>query len=76
MSGWTWAWLFWGAMFFAIEMPAVFNKTKGDTLSEHIWHWFSIRDKGKWWRVRRAVLAFALAILTYHFLAGGGWLVF
>lgn len=76
MSGYTWLWVFWMAMFFVIEMPAVFNKDKNDTLSEHIWLWFSIRDKAPWWRVRRAVLALALVVLMYHFLAGGGWLIF
>lgn len=29
-------WIVWGLSFFAIEMPAVFNKQKGDTLSEVI----------------------------------------
>ena len=76
MSGWTWMWLFWIAAFFAIEMPAVWNKTPNDTLSEHIWSWFSVKDKGKWWRIRRLVLAIALVVLMFHFLAGGGWFIF
>jgi len=76
VSGWSWLWVFWIAMFFAIEMPAVLNRTKGDTLSEHIWAVFSVRDKAKWWRIRRAILALALVVLMYHFMAGGGWYIF
>lgn len=75
MSGWTWLWLFWVAMFFAIELPAVFDKKPGGTLSEHIWEWFSVKEKSKWWRVRRLVLVVALGVLMYHFLSGGGWFI-
>jgi hypothetical protein len=68
MSGWTTAWLLWIAMFFVIEMPAVFNKRPGDTLSEHIWAWFAIKDKPKGWRMRRLTLIAALAWLVLHLL--------
>lgn len=42
MDVWTWAWVAWIAAFFAIEIPAVRNDTKGDTLSEHIRYWFRV----------------------------------
>jgi hypothetical protein len=70
MTTWTWAWLFWIAMFFAIETPALFNKDTGDTLSEHVRKWFSTMDKQKWWLIRRAVLAVFLLWLVIHFFTG------
>lgn len=75
MSGYQLLWLLWGIAFFAIELPAFLNDRKGDTLSEQVWMLFSVRGKGTLWRVRRGLLALALMVLSYHFLAGGGWLV-
>ena len=71
MSGWTVAWLLWLAMFGCIEGPAIFNKVPGDTLSEHVWQWFSILNKAPQWRVRRFALLAFLAWLVAHFLTGG-----
>jgi hypothetical protein len=66
MSGWTAAWLGWLLMFLAIEAGALLNKQPGDTLSEHVWRWFSVKRKGKGWRWRRAALATFLAWLLLH----------
>lgn len=71
MSWYTVAWLFWFAFFLTIESTALFNKGKNDTLSEHIWHWFQVRDKGWGWRLRRFVLLAFMAWLSLHFLTGG-----
>lgn len=74
--GWTALWLVWIGQFFAIEGPALFNKTSGDTLSEHVWRWFAIsgsagaRRSGGYRARRFALLAF-LAWLVAHFLTGG-----
>lgn len=35
-------WGFWIAAFLAVELPAVFNARKGDTLSEQLWRWLRI----------------------------------
>ena len=70
MSIWTWAWLFWIAMFFVIEIPALINRADGDTLSEHVRQWFSTLDKQKWWIARRAVLVVFLVWLLLHFFTG------
>lgn len=70
MSGWTVAWLLWGAMFVAVEGAALLNKDYGDTLSEHIWKWFRIKDKPRQWTVRRGVLAVFMTWLSVHFVAG------
>ena len=35
-----WLWLAWVAAFFALEIPAVLNARKGDTLSEQFRLWF------------------------------------
>lgn len=68
---WTVGWVLWLVMFAAIEGAAIFNKKPGDTLSEHVWKWFSIKDKAKGYRRRRfAFLAF-WAWLTVHFFTGG-----
>lgn len=64
-------WLIWLALFGAIEGAAIANKKPGDTLSEHVWRWFSISDKGKGWRARRVTLLAFLVWLIAHFLTGG-----
>lgn len=70
MTGWTYAWIAWGLMFLAIELPAAMNKSPGDTLTEHVRRWFALRDKPRQWRWRRfALLAFMVG-LTTHFLLG------
>lgn len=71
MTEFTWLWLIWLGMFAAVEGAAIFNRTPGDTLSEHVWKWFSIREKGKGWRSRRFALLTFLAWLVAHFLTGG-----
>lgn len=72
MDGYTIAWLLWLAMFGVVEGIAVFNKQAGDTLSEHVWKWFSIRDKGKGWLARRTVLGGFLVWLLLHMMGVGG----
>jgi hypothetical protein len=47
------------------------NKQPGDTLSEHVWDWASIKGKGGGWRLRRVGLLMFLAWLVAHFLTGG-----
>ncbi len=71
MNGWTAAWIVWLVAFFAIEVPAILDKQPGNTLSEHFWRWFSIKDKGRGWRLRRTTLLALLAWLVAHFLTGG-----
>lgn len=70
MSGWTAAWAMWIGMFAAIEAPAIFNKTPGDTLSEHVRRWFATRSKPRAWRLRRLALLFFLVWLAVHFFLG------
>lgn len=74
MSGWTIAWLIWGAAFLAIELPAAFNRRPGDTLSETVWRWFRVKDPrptAVTWTLRVALAAF-LVWLTVH-LTFGVW---
>lgn len=73
MNGWTVAWAIWIAIFFAIELPALFNQRLGDTLSEHLWRWFAISGKPAGWRARRFVLLAGLAWLVAHLLTGGAF---
>jgi hypothetical protein len=70
MSGWTVAWLLWGLMFTVIEAPAILNRTKGDTLSEHVWRWGAIKTKPKGWQLRRFGLLTSLTYMLVHFLTG------
>ena len=69
-DGFTVAWILWLAMFVVIEGAAIFRKEGGDTLSEHVWKWFSVREKAAGWKARRAVLAGFLAWLSAHLLGG------
>ncbi len=76
MSGYTWAWLGWLGAFVAIEGKALFNKSPGDTLSEHVWRWFataqgSTGTPSGWVRIRRFSLLAFMGWLTVHFLTGG-----
>lgn len=57
-------------MFVVIEGWALINKDRGDTLSEHVWKWFRIREKPRQWTVRRAALAVFLVWLLVHMVAG------
>ena len=58
-------------MFFVIELPAAFDKKEGGTLSEHIWEWFSIKEKSVGWRWRRIGLLFTLGWIVVHLFSGG-----
>lgn len=71
MDGFTIAWIMWLAMFGVIEGIALIRKDSGDTLSEHIWKWFSVKDKATGWQARRGVLAVFLVWLTAHMLGAG-----
>ena len=70
MSLFTWAWIFWLVMFAVVEGWALVNKDRGDTLSEHVWKWFKIREKPRQWTWRRAALAVFLVWLLVHMVAG------
>lgn len=72
MSGWTIAWLLWGAAFLLIEGLALFNKTIGDTLSEHAWSLTRPygRRTGPWVITARALIAVFLIWLTGHLVLG------
>lgn len=70
MSGWTVAWLTWIALFVVIEVPAIFNRQAGDTLSERLRAWFATRTKPVGWRLRRLTLAFFLTWLVLHLFLG------
>lgn len=70
MSKWTRLWLAWLGMFLFIEIPAAVNKQSGDTLSEHVWRWFNIKDKSKGYKIRRSILGLFLLGLGFHFQFG------
>ena len=70
MSGYAVAWILWLVMFGVVEGAALINKGRNDTLSEHVWSWFKIRDKPRQWTVRRFALAFFLVWLLVHMVAG------
>lgn len=72
MSYYTLGWIVWLVMFSAIEGAAVANRRDGDTLSEHVWRWFSIGNKSRGWRARRLALLVFLVWLATH-LVTGGW---
>jgi hypothetical protein len=69
----TLGWLLWIAAFLGLEGKALVNKRPGDTLSEHVWRWSSVKAKGGAWRLRRFGLLAFLAWLAAHFLTGGAF---
>ena len=71
MDLYTLAWCGWLVAFFVIELPALFNDRKDDTLSEHVWNWFAISRKGRAWRIRRVILGGFMLWLSVHFMTGG-----
>ena len=76
MSLWLGAWLVWGAYFVVVEGMALFNDTKGDTLSGHVWAWLGYREGrvGKPTgseRLRRYLTLGFLAWLVVHLMTGG-----
>ena len=70
MTVYTWAWVFWLAFFVVVEGVALIDKDRGDTLSEHVWKWFKVKDKPRQWTWRRIVLTAFLAWLLVHMVAG------
>ena len=48
----TVAWIGWIVAFVVVEAVALFNKQKGDTLSEHVWKWFGVPDENS--KVKKA----------------------
>lgn len=73
MSAWSWAWLALLIAMGVLELAALLNKRPDDTLSEHVWKWFAIKDKRRtgWPQARRLLLLASLAWLAVHFLTGG-----
>jgi len=66
-------WGLWLLILLLVEAAALRNKKKGDTLSEHIWKWFSIKERGAMWRWRRGALLAILAWILVHLLSGGAF---
>jgi len=69
---WTLLWLAWVLVFLAIEIPALVNRTKGDTFSEHVW-WLIGRGLPATPGVklrRLAFLSFATWLVVHLFFSG------
>ena len=71
MNAWTIAWLVWLVAFCVIEGLALYNRTPGDTLSEHVWRWLMPCRGARAWRIRRFALLSFMAWLSLHFLTEG-----
>jgi len=69
MTWFTWAWIIWIGWFVIVEGIAIYQKDKGDTLSEHVWALFKIRDQDGW-HPRRIILAGFMVWLLVHMVAG------
>lgn len=68
MDAWTARWLVWIALFFALEIPALLNKQPGQTLSEHVWAWFRVKDSRHTvitWLLRSVLLLFLIWLLFH-----------
>lgn len=73
MTWYTAVWLFLGAVGGITELIALVDKDRGDTLSEHVWQWFRVRDARPTPVAvgLRVVLLSVMVWLTGHF--GFGW---
>lgn len=70
----TWYWIAWIVLGFGVpEFYAIFRGEYQNTLSDNTWAWFSIRGKGRFWRLRRFALASFLFWLSLHLLTGGNF---
>lgn len=73
MSGWTLAWCGWLGAFLFIEGWALFNRTEGDTLSEHVWSWWHVHDPRPTVLVVLARIPLALFLLWLLVHLTFGW---
>lgn len=71
VTPYTFAWVGWLVTFPVIEGLAIYDKRTGDTLSEHMWDWASIKRKKRWWRARRMALILFAIWLAIHMATGG-----
>jgi hypothetical protein len=65
-------WVFWIVAFLALEIPALLDRRLGDTLSEHVWIWFKVKDvrpTAFTWVMRLTLVAF-MVWLSGHFIFG------
>lgn len=66
------AWVLWLLGFAFIEGIALLNKKTGDTLSEHVYRWFKIKEPRSIGRtLRMGALGLFLGWLMAHWLSGG-----
>lgn len=70
MTGFTVAWIVWAGMFVVVEGIALVNKSKDDTLSEHVWSIFKVRQQPTKWSFARFFLAAFMVWLSGHFVLG------
>lgn len=70
---WTILWVLWIAGFFAIEIPAIRNDKRDDTLSEHFRRWFRTdTHRGRTaWLVTSGVF---FGWFLIHIATPAGWL--
>jgi len=67
----TLLWVLWAALFFGIEIPAVFDRQKpGGALSVLVWRLASIKSRGRLWRFRRLALLTAVLWASVHLVTG------
>jgi hypothetical protein len=69
-------WIIWLLAFLPVEIWALITKSRGDTFSEHVWHWFKVMDDRPtaWTWLWRVPLLVFLVWLTGH-LVFGWWTV-
>lgn len=70
MTWYTVAWGLWIAFFAVVEGLALFNNKSGDTLSEHVWKIFKVKEQPWKWTFARFFLAAFMVWLSGHFVFG------
>lgn len=62
------AWFFWIFIFVIIELIAIIDKSKGDTLSEHFWDLFDVKNSENPSKIMRFIALIGLTWVYLHLL--------
>lgn len=71
MDPYTIGWIVLGLGVLGLELSAIFNKRKGDTLSEHVWKYALGNDGTRLAKLRRLGVLSFMVWLTVHFVTRG-----
>lgn len=68
MSGWSWYWLLWIVVGFAVPETIALVRNPKDTLSDTVWSWFNVKTGMPIWQwnvLHVALLGFLIWLLGH-----------